>query len=115
MTLSRSQRRSWYRHGAADLNRTIDAAKAAIAADEAAKQERLRAAEMAASFGIAVLIGRLAVGFLVDYFWGPLVAAVFLLPAVKPSSSSSRTTTAARSLAPAASTSSRSGTSSATA
>ncbi len=44
MTLSRSQRRSWYRHGAADLNRTIDAAKAAIAADEAAKQERLRAA-----------------------------------------------------------------------
>jgi predicted MFS family arabinose efflux permease len=37
---------------------------------------------MAASFGIAVLIGRLAVGFLVDYFWGPLVAAVFLLPAV---------------------------------
>lgn len=44
--------------------------------------ERLQAAEMAASFGIAVLAGRLAVGYLVDYFWGPLVAAVFLLPAV---------------------------------
>ena len=43
---------------------------------------RLEAGELAASFGIAVLLGRLAVGFLVDYFWGPFVALFFLLPAV---------------------------------
>ena len=43
---------------------------------------RLEAGELAASFGIAVLLGRLAVGYLVDYFWGPFVALFFLLPAV---------------------------------
>jgi MFS family permease len=43
---------------------------------------RLEAGELAASFGIAVLLGRLAVGYLVDYMWGPLVALFFLLPAV---------------------------------
>ncbi len=43
---------------------------------------RLEAGELAASFGIAVLLGRLAVGYLVDYFWGPFVALLFLLPAV---------------------------------
>lgn len=43
---------------------------------------RVEAGELAASFGIAVLLGRLAVGYLVDYFWGPFVALFFLLPAV---------------------------------
>jgi fucose permease len=43
---------------------------------------RVQAAEMAASFGISLVLGRLAVGYLVDYLWGPLVAALFLAPAV---------------------------------
>lgn len=43
---------------------------------------RVAAGELAASFGIAVLLGRLAVGYLVDYFWGPFVALFFLLPTV---------------------------------
>ncbi len=43
---------------------------------------RVQAAEMAASFGISLVLGRLAVGYLVDYLWGPLVAALFLTPAV---------------------------------
>jgi len=36
------------------------------------------AAEYAGLIGLSVIIGRLIVGFLLDYFWAPLVAAIFL-------------------------------------
>jgi predicted MFS family arabinose efflux permease len=42
---------------------------------------RASAAEMVGIFGVTVIAGRLIVGFLVDRFWGPGVALLFLLPA----------------------------------
>jgi MFS family permease len=41
----------------------------------------MRAASALSVFGIAVVLGRLAVGLLVDRFWAPLVGASILLPA----------------------------------
>jgi len=44
---------------------------------------RADAATIVAVFGIAVIVGRVAGGFLIDRFWAPLVAMVlFLLPAL---------------------------------
>ena len=39
---------------------------------------RTAAAEYAGLIGLSVIIGRLVVGFLLDYFWAPLIAAIFL-------------------------------------
>jgi len=39
---------------------------------------RTDAAEYAGLIGLSVIIGRLVVGFLLDYFWAPLIAAIFL-------------------------------------
>jgi MFS family permease len=39
---------------------------------------RTNAAEYAGLIGLSVIIGRLIVGFLLDYFWAPLIAAIFL-------------------------------------
>jgi MFS family permease len=39
------------------------------------------AARIASVFGIAVIVGRVAVGFLIDRFWGPLVGAALMFPA----------------------------------
>jgi MFS family permease len=39
------------------------------------------AARIAAVFGIAVIAGRIAVGGLIDRFWGPLVGAALMFPA----------------------------------
>ncbi len=41
--------------------------------------DAVRAAEIAGFLGIAVIVGRLLAGFLVDRFWAPAVAAVFFL------------------------------------
>lgn len=41
--LTLGQRRSWARHGNREIQRTIDAAKAELAADAAAKREQARA------------------------------------------------------------------------
>ncbi len=41
----------------------------------------LRAASALSAFGIAVIAGRIAVGFLVDHVWGPPVALAVMLPA----------------------------------
>lgn len=39
------------------------------------------AASIMSAFGIAVIVGRISVGALVDRFWAPLIAALVLLPA----------------------------------
>ncbi len=39
------------------------------------------AATMASSFGVTLIAGRVAVGFLVDHFWAPLVGFLVFLPA----------------------------------
>jgi hypothetical protein len=44
MTLTPGQRRSWARHGAREIDRTITEAKAAIAAEEAARLAAWKAA-----------------------------------------------------------------------
>jgi MFS family permease len=40
-----------------------------------------RAVELASLIGLSVIVGRVAVGLLVDRFWAPAVGAAFLLPA----------------------------------
>lgn len=44
MSLTLGQRRAWARHGAREIQRTIDDAKRELAADAAAERDRVRAA-----------------------------------------------------------------------